>query len=88
MRMVLIRFAMWCVPNFKQMLKSLLSPSIIVTIIGIILFLCNFTLPNVILEAAQHLANINTPLAMIIAGSTIATVNLLPALKKPRLYYT
>ena len=61
-------------PNFKQMLKSLLSPSIIVTIIGIILFLCNFTLPNVILETAQHLANINTPLAMIIAGSTIATV--------------
>ena len=53
-------------PNFKQMIKSLLSPSIIVTIIGIILFLCNFTLPNVILE----------------------TVKLLPALKKPRLYYT
>lgn len=75
-------------PNFKQMIKSLLSPSIIVTIIGIILFLCNFTLPNVILETAQHLANINTPLAMIIAGSTIATVKLLPALKKPRLYYT
>ena len=75
-------------PNIKQLLKSLLSPCIIITVLGIILFLCNFTLPSVILETAQHLAVINTPLAMMIAGSTIATVKLIPALKKPRLYYT
>ena len=71
----------------KSFGKALLSPCIIVTALGIVLFLCNITLPSPILTTARHLSNLNTPLAMIIAGSTIATVSLKSALKKPKLYY-
>lgn len=74
--------------SFKAFGKALLSPCVIATFVGIILFLCNIALPNFLLSTAKHLSNINTPLAMMIAGSTIATVSLKLAVKKPRLYYT
>ncbi|MBP3921347.1 MAG: AEC family transporter [Ruminiclostridium sp.] len=74
--------------SFKAVGKALLSPCVIATFVGIILFLCNVMLPNVLLSTAKHLSHINTPLAMMIAGSTIATVSLKSAVKKPRLYYT
>ena len=73
--------------EFKSMVKSLLSPSLIATVVGLVLFLVNFTLPHLLLTFAGHLSNLNTPLAMIIAGSTIATVKFSGAIKKPKLYY-
>lgn len=73
--------------SFKSLGKALLTPGIIATVVGIILFLCSIPLPSPILSAAKHLANLNTPLAMLIAGSTIATVRITDALKKPKLYY-
>lgn len=68
-------------------LKVLRSPAILATVLGFVLFLCNVTIPAVPMQALTAVANLNTPLAMFVAGATIAQTNLLAALKKPRIYY-
>lgn len=73
--------------TLKEFGKSLLSPSIIATVVGLALFLLNISLPETLLSAMHQLGNMNTPLAMLVAGSTIATVNFPKAIRKPRLYY-
>lgn len=73
--------------GIKEVAKSLLSPCVISTVVGIALFLCNISFPSFIGSFLRHLGNLNTPMAMIIAGSTISEVNFIKALKKPRLYY-
>ena len=75
-------------PGLKSTAKALLSPCILATLLGMVLFVCNIALPDVLLSTATHLSNLNTPLAMMIAGSTIATVSLKDMIKKPRIYYT
>ncbi|MCH5324375.1 MAG: AEC family transporter [Eubacterium sp.] len=72
--------------TLKKLGKALLHPSVIAIAAGLILFLLGISLPGVLLDTCQHIANLNTPLAMIVAGSTIATVRLRDTVKKPRLY--
>lgn len=72
--------------NLRESLKKLCTPAIISVILGIVCFLCRFTLPNVIAEPLDTIGSMNTPLAMLVAGSTLAGTNLLGCLKKPRLY--
>lgn len=72
--------------TLKTLGKALLHPCVIFIAIGLILFLLNITLPQLILDVCTQLAGLNTPLAMIVAGSTIATVRLRDTVKKPKLY--
>ena len=44
------------------------NPGIIGVTAALILFICNITLPTVIAEPVKHLANLNTPLPMLIIG--------------------
>ncbi|HCA05452.1 MAG TPA: hypothetical protein DEO32_06115 [Ruminococcaceae bacterium] len=48
--------------------KLALNPGIIGVVAAIILFVCRVTLPVVIIEPVTHLANLNTPLPMLIIG--------------------
>ena len=54
--------------EFKKYAKKLTSPSIIAIVLGLICFLFQIMVPDVVLSAFQHIANINTPFAMLIAG--------------------
>jgi predicted permease len=72
----------------KTTIKMLLSPTIFATIFGFLLFMIQIKFPSIILEAFTYVSNINTPLAMIIAGVTIGQTNILKAFTKLRLYYT
>ncbi len=73
--------------SLKAFGKSLLSPCIIASVIGLDFFVFGVVLPSPVMAVAKHLSGLNTPLAMIIAGSTIGAVNLKKTFTKPKLYY-
>lgn len=73
--------------DFSSLVKALLSPSVLSVFIGLIFYLTNIRLPSVPASALQYIADMNTPMAMIIAGATAAQTNVLKALQNKRLYY-
>ena len=73
--------------DIKTMLKNLVSPAIVCCIIGIILFIFKIKLPAPISKAINQIGSMNSSLAMIIAGTTIAGADLKSALTHLRAYY-
>lgn len=74
--------------NGRQMLLSVIkTPALIATIIGIVLFLLNITLPSIPMTILNDLAALNTPLAMFAAGAVIAETDLRNAFKNVRIYW-
>jgi hypothetical protein len=73
--------------NLKQMSKSLVTPCIISVIIGVIFFAVGIRLPLFLSNAVDTIGSMNTPLAMLVAGVTIAQTNIFKALKKKRIYF-
>lgn len=71
----------------RTILKAITSPSIIATVLGFILFVSKIILPDIINTSLSYLGNMNTPLAMLVAGVTIAQANLKKVLFNIRIYY-
>ncbi|MGN0676299.1 MAG: AEC family transporter [Ruminococcus sp.] len=74
--------------NLKNVLKVLYSPVILSIVIGIIMFFLQIRLPSVASQALGFIADLNTPLAMIVSGVTMADANIISLLKKKRIYFT
>ena len=72
--------------SFKSFLKALKSPTVIAVFLGIICYVTNIRLPKAIGEALNYISSMNTPLAMLIAGVTIAQTNILGMLKNYKIY--
>ena len=72
--------------SLKSLVKVLTSPAIIAIVVGMLLFFFSITLPPLLSETFEMVGNLNTPLAMIVAGATIAQTDLLGVLKKPRVF--
>lgn len=73
--------------SFKGLVNAIKSPSVIAVFVGFVCYITNIRLPEIFDSALRHVSNINTPLAMIVAGATIAQTNILKALKKTRILY-
>jgi predicted permease len=71
----------------KSIGKALISPSVIATVLGFALFICRIMLPKTVRDAFTYIGNMNTPLAMLVAGITIAQTDLKKLLGKARIYY-
>ncbi len=71
----------------KTMAKAFLSPSIIAALIGFFFFICRIILPDIAVNALYYIANLNTPLALLVAGVTIAQTNFIKIFGKLRIYY-
>lgn len=69
--------------DFSSLVKALISPSVIAVVVGLICYLTNVRLPKVPATALQYIADMNTPIAMVIAGATAAQTNVLKALQNP-----
>ena len=69
----------------KQMF---LNPGVIGILIGFLIFFTPISLPDAVGQAIGHIANLNTPLAMIVIGTYIARSNIFQELKEVRIYYT
>ena len=73
--------------SFRDMLKNILSPAIIGVILGLFFFLFQIMLPNVLVEAMDCVGSMNTPLAMLVAGVTLAQTDIRECIKNSRIYY-
>lgn len=73
--------------DFKTMAKKLVSPAIICSVLGLIMFVLKIHFPKPVGEAVEQVAAMNSPMAMIIAGATIAQADLKKAVAKMRVYY-
>ncbi len=71
----------------KSIFKAILSPSVIATISGFLLFTARIMLPGTIRDTLAYLGDMNTPLAMLVAGVTIARTDIRMLLGKLRIYY-
>lgn len=70
--------------SFKGLINSLKAPSIIAIVLGLVCYFTQIKIPAVFARSLQFVADMNTPLAMITAGATMAGTNMLKAIKKPR----
>lgn len=73
--------------SLKGFLSTLKSPTIIATVLGLVLYLFGIRFPDTISKTLEHISSLNTPIPMLVAGVTIAQTNILKALKKPRLLF-
>ena len=72
--------------NFKQAVKVFYSPTIISIVLGLICFALQIRLPEVPEKAFSYISQLNTPLAMIVSGVTMADTKFFPMLKKYGIY--
>ncbi|MBQ8515287.1 MAG: AEC family transporter [Ruminococcus sp.] len=71
----------------QALLKVLRSPTVIGIGVGLVLFFTQLKLPSVLSETMNFIADLNTPLAMIASGISVAQANLLGALRNARVYW-
>ncbi|MEE1086053.1 MAG: AEC family transporter [Schaedlerella sp.] len=60
----------------KNLKQGLLSPMILATAGGLILFFLQIRLPEIFIDSLNYIASMNTPLAMIVAGLSVAQADL------------
>lgn len=72
----------------KSTIRSvILNPSILATLLGFVCFLLQLPLPKAATETVGLLANLNSPLAMMVAGVTIAQHRIRDIFAQIRIYY-
>lgn len=67
--------------------QALLNPGVIGFAAAMVLFLGHISLPAPLLSAMDYLGDLNTPLAMVVIGGQMASVNLLDTFRERRLYW-
>lgn len=73
--------------SFDKVVKVFYSPTMIAIVLGLICFFCQLRVPSVPAQALGFISDLNTPLAMIVSGVTMAETSILKLIKKPRIYY-
>lgn len=72
--------------SLKNIKKGILSPMFIATAAAAVLFFMQFRIPSVLLDSINYIADMNTPLAMMVAGFSVAQADLPKMLRNMRLY--
>lgn len=72
--------------SFKSAVNALKAPAVIATAAGLVFFFLRFRLPDIVMQPLNYIASLNTPLAMLISGMTIARSDPAAALRKPGIY--
>lgn len=73
--------------HWGSLKKSLTTPAMFAIYAGILCMVFRIELPYITMEVVDSIADMNTPLAMFVAGISIAQTDLKAALKKARSYY-
>lgn len=72
--------------SHKELLKGLLSPMILSSLLGLLLFFAEIRIPALLADSMNYVASMNTPLAMMIAGISVAQTDLSGMLKNKKMY--
>ncbi len=81
-----------CVSVFKEqadvrsLIKILKSPTILAILIGLPMLIFQIRIPGLLFDSLEMIKDMNTPVAMIVAGLSLAQTNLKKIFQKPRLY--
>lgn len=75
------------VSSIGTVLKNLVQPATIAIILGLLFFILHIEIPKMIANPLSLIGNMNTPLAMLVAGGNLADSNLAAALRRPRTYW-
>lgn len=70
----------------KSILRALKTPALISVFLGLICFFLQLRIPDILYTSLNHVAEMTTPLAMLVAGASIAGSNVIKSLKNPRIY--
>ena len=73
--------------DIKTVVRQFIQPATIAIGLGIACFLARIQVPSIVAEPMKMVGDMNTPLAMLVAGCNLAESNLLSALKRPRTYW-
>lgn len=73
--------------SLKTLKKGLLSPMVIASLFGLVLFILKIQFPAVIADTLNYVSGMNTPLAMMIAGISVAQTDLRAMLRNKKLYF-
>lgn len=68
--------------------RALLNPATLGALTGLIFYLLQIQLPTLLSDSLFTIADLNTPLAMILLGSYVAESKLLNLFNHPRAYWT
>lgn len=68
--------------------NALLNPASLGALIGLIFYLLRIQLPTLFSDSLYTIADLNTPLAMILLGSYVAESKLIDLFNHPRAYWT
>ncbi|MDY3929983.1 MAG: AEC family transporter [Clostridia bacterium] len=71
----------------KELLNVIKSPVIISIVAGVIFYILNIRLPEIIEKPIEYIGSMNTPLAMLVSGITIAQSNFLSLIKNKRVAF-
>ncbi len=72
--------------DVKSVLKVLRSPTMIAIGLGLLAFFLRLRLPEIPAKALGYIADLNTPLAMVVSGVTISETSLLSIVKQSGVY--
>lgn len=72
--------------SLKSVKKGLTSPMVICTILAMLLFFLRIRIPETLLDTLEYIADTNTPLAMMIAGFSLAQSDLRKIFLNRRIY--
>ena len=67
-------------------IKSILSPGVIASLIALVVYFTRLQFPTVIVSTINMIGDITTPIAMMIIGSTLATIPLKEVFTEFRIY--
>lgn len=70
-----------------EIANILISPAILSIVLGLVFFFTGLRMPSIIQQPLDYLGAMNTPLAMLVSGATIAKAGLLDGLKNKRIYF-
>ena len=70
----------------KAILNAFKTPAVIAVFLGLICFFLQLRIPEIPFKALNHVAEMTTPLAMLVAGASIAGSNIFKSIKNPRIY--
>ncbi len=73
--------------SIRENLKNLNTPTIYAIILGLLLFFLQIRIPDILLNPIASIGGMNTPLAMLVAGVSLAQSKLLQSLKSRRTYF-
>ena len=71
----------------RQLLQGLRTPMVIATVLAMLLYFLRIEIPSTLRASMDYLADMNTPLAMMVAGFSVAQADLKKILKKGRIYW-